>query len=211
MTASETPDELRARLDALAAVATERPWHHGADINRESGDDLLICEPDEIVGAGEWVDELDEGAPGGSYRTFRGPAVANCAVDFTIETMWEANAAFVVALVNAWPAIDALLARLIAAEKERDEALIAINGGCGCPAPFDTCPHDEPLLPALNDARARIAELTAPLEPNDSLLERAKEVVKVGGLYGLSDGTVDLIAELAARCEQLTALRGCSQ
>jgi hypothetical protein len=106
---------------------------------------------------------------------------------------------------------DALLARLTAAEAERDEALIAINGGCGCPAPFDTCPHDEPLLPALNDARARIAELTAPLEPNDSLLERAKEVVKVGGLYGLSDGTVDLIAELAARCGQLTALRGCSQ
>jgi hypothetical protein len=120
MTASETPDELRARLDALAAVATERPWHHGADINRESGDDLLICEPDEIVGAGEWVDELDEGAPGGSYRTFRGPVVANCAVDFTIEASWEANAAFIVALVDAWPTIDALLARLTAAEADAD-------------------------------------------------------------------------------------------
>jgi hypothetical protein len=63
------------------------------------------------------------------------------------------------------------------------------------------------LLARLTNVEARLAELTAPLKANDGLVERAKEVVNIGGLYGLSDGTVDLIAELAARCEQLTALR----
>lgn len=52
-----------------------------------------------------------------------------------------------------------LAAALRAAEAERDELRIAIHGGCGCPAPYTECPHDEPLLPALNAARRRLTDL----------------------------------------------------
>jgi hypothetical protein len=52
-----------------------------------------------------------------------------------------------------------LAADVLALLDERDELEIAIHGGCGCPAPYDQCPHDEPLLPALNAARTRLNEL----------------------------------------------------
>lgn len=43
------------------------------------------------------------------------------------------------------------------------ELYIAIHGDCGCPPPWDQCPHNEPLLPALNDARRTIERLQAAL------------------------------------------------
>ena len=54
-----------------------------------------------------------------------------------------------------------LLVTLNDARAERDELRIAIHGGCGCPAPYTECPHDEPLLPALNNARTKLAAAVA--------------------------------------------------
>lgn len=49
-------------------------------------------------------------------------------------------------------------AAIVRLTDERDQLHIAIHGGCDCPAPFDTCPHDEPLLPALNACREALRE-----------------------------------------------------
>ena len=58
-------------------------------------------------------------------------------------------------------AIGDLAAALRATETDRDQLRIAIHGGCGCSAPYTDCPHDEPLLPALNAARTENARLRA--------------------------------------------------
>lgn len=50
-------------------------------------------------------------------------------------------------------------ATVLALLDEIDELNITIHGGCGCPAPYDQCPHHEPLLPALNAARTELAAL----------------------------------------------------
>lgn len=51
------------------------------------------------------------------------------------------------------------------------EALIAIRGGCGCPAPYTECPHVEPLLPALNDARSKLARLRVENEKLQAIVD----------------------------------------
>ena len=54
---------------------------------------------------------------------------------------------------------DWLIAEVERLRDENRELHISIEGGCGCPAPYDTCPHDEPLLPALNRARVELRAL----------------------------------------------------
>jgi hypothetical protein len=107
---SETPDELRARLNALAAAATVAPWEvqtHWDVQNGDQGDDRF--------------EDFESAAP---FSLIRCPGAS---IEDTIAEVWGtehddvANAALIVALVNAWPEIDNLLARLATAEAERDE------------------------------------------------------------------------------------------
>ena len=52
---------------------------------------------------------------------------------------------------------------LVAAAREAEELRIAIHG-CGCPAPYDQCPHDEPYLLAEKRLRAERDALRAEVE-----------------------------------------------
>ena len=54
--------------------------------------------------------------------------------------------------------LDDALDRIEALEAERDALRIQIDG-CGCPAPYDMCPHDEPLTSLLDRAERTEAVL----------------------------------------------------
>jgi hypothetical protein len=86
---SETPDELRAPLNALVAKATKGPWETYFTVH---GDPYII----------------EGGKPFPQYIL---ATIATSPDDYG-----RANTQLIVALVNAWPTIDALLARLATAE-----------------------------------------------------------------------------------------------
>jgi hypothetical protein len=119
---SETPDELRARLSALAEAATAQPWEvqtHWDVQNGDQGDDRF--------------EDFESAAPFSLIRCL------GASIEDTIAEVWGtehddvANAALIVALVNAWPEIDNLLARLATAEAEL-AALRSCTGAWDCTA-----------------------------------------------------------------------------
>jgi hypothetical protein len=93
MSANETSAELRARLSTLAAAATERPWR--SQLDRGHWSDIALI-PEENVPPLRIVSDNPS-------------------------QLAKHDAAFIVALVNAWPTIDALLAENV---KLREAALL---------------------------------------------------------------------------------------
>ena len=57
-------------------------------------------------------------------------------------------------------ALDALREELRTAERTVDDLRCEIDG-CGCPAPYDTCPHSEPWVLRLAKAEAEVQRLAA--------------------------------------------------
>lgn len=97
---------------------------------------------------------------------------------------------------------------LTALLSERDDLDIAINGGCGCAAPYDQCSHDEPLRDAHNRmfaeaealaSRAEAAE--AALKRVDALLQEARQapLARAQGLHREASAVAGVaVAALAA-------------
>jgi hypothetical protein len=70
------------------------------------------------------------------------------------------------------------LARAETAEREATELGIAISGGCGCPAPYDTCTHDEPLLHAVNRLTEQNRSLAADRDDLAARIEALEDAIR---------------------------------
>lgn len=74
---------------------------------------------------------------------------------------------------------------------DRIEELEADIFGCGCPAPYDQCPHDEPLTKAVTRLSTENVELHAEVE-------RLRAKVKEGTMTNWSTTEADLRASVLA-------------